>query len=88
MTSSPLLALSFQSGDTSVNRLYLHPHTGLSSKGVVINPFPFVVCIVPELVYVQVKEAFAASTANDRATECLLNHFRRDSENIIASKLS
>ena len=45
-----VIPLAFQLSDSPIHRLYLHDHTGLSPKWIVVDPPMFIQRVIPKIV--------------------------------------
>ena len=70
-----VVAFSLQGRDATVDRFTLHHHAGASTVWIVVYTFPFVECIVSQVVQMNLCQSFLLCTGQDGFSEKSLQHF-------------
>ena len=68
--------------DATVDRFALHHHAGASAVWVVVHSFPFIQCVVTQVVEMNLCETLLLSTCQDGLVEESLQHLRQYCDNI------
>ena len=77
-----VMTLFLKGCDATVDRLYLHHHTGTTAERIIVNTTVFVESIVAKIVDVNLCNTFFLRTAHYRAVEKALNHLRQYCYNV------
>ena len=82
-----VVALRLQRGYAAVDRLYLHHHTSLTSKGIVIDTAPLVERIVTKIVQMDFRQTLLGGPGKDGFVDEAFQHFGKDADNVYSHKV-
>ena len=82
-----VVALRLQRGYATVDRLYLHHHTSLTSKGIVIDTAPLVERIVTKIVQMDFRQTLLGGPGKDGFVDEAFQHFGKDADNVYSHKV-
>ena len=73
-----VVAFRLQRGDATVHRLYLHNHTCLAAKRIVVDVAMLVKTVFAEIVHHDFRQSLVLSPFQNRAVQRRLKHFRQN----------